>query len=215
MKDLKTIPLLLALVVGLVGLGNAQTSADSVVTYTASDKSSMTISGTSTVHDWEADVKTFKTTLKLLPAAAEVQTPKADHYKGVTLQVPVKEIESGKGGMNNKIYGALKEEDHPNITFALDEVTNISSSTEDTTFTLSLSGSLTVAGNTRDITINNVKGVQHAGGVYQYTGSTSMKMTDFDVEPPSAMFGAIKAGDKITVSFDVFMKADNQKTAAK
>jgi hypothetical protein len=42
-----------------------------------------------------------------------------------------------------------------------------------------------------------------------------MKMTNFDVDPPSAMFGAIKAGDKITVSFDLYMKPENGSTASK
>lgn len=215
MKEFKNIIPLLFLVFGLVGYSSAQTANDSVVTFEAADKSSMTIAGTSTVHDWEADVEEFTTVLKLAPAAMDVQTPKSEHYKDVMLEATVKKIESGKSGMNSKIYKALKEKDHPKITFSLDEVTGVSSTTEDTTFTFSINGKLTVAGNTQDITITDVEGVQHSDDVYQYTGSTSMKMSSFDVEPPSAMFGAIKAGDEITVSFDLYMKKANQKTAAR
>jgi hypothetical protein len=34
-------------------------------------------------------------------------------------------------------------------------------------------------------------------------GSKRIKMTDYKVEPPSFMFGTIKTGDEITISFDV------------
>jgi hypothetical protein len=34
-------------------------------------------------------------------------------------------------------------------------------------------------------------------------GSKKIKMTDFNVEPPSFMFGSVKTGDEITVTFDV------------
>lgn len=215
MKEFKRIIPLLFFVFGFVGYSSAQTANDSVVTFVATDKSSMKIAGTSTVHDWEADVEEFTTVLKLAPAATDLQTPKSEHYIDVMLEATVKKIESGKSGMNSKIYKALNEKAHPKITFSFDEVTGVSSTTEDTTFTLSVDGKLTVSGNTRNITITDVKGVQQSDNVYRYTGSTSMKMSSFDVEPPSAMFGAIKAGDEITISFDLYLRNANQKTASR
>ena len=40
-------------------------------------------------------------------------------------------------------------------------------------------------------------------GKVQFTGSYTLKMTDFSVKPPTAMFGTIKTGDEITVKFNV------------
>lgn len=207
------IPSLLVFINTQVAVG--QSTSDSVTTYKAAEQSSMLISGTSSVHDWEAEVEEFDVEVDLTVGGDKAHTPKASEYKGVRINVPVKKIESGKSGMNSKIYGALKEEKHPEITFRMSEINTVSSSTEDTTFTLALDGDLTIAGTTRTITIADVEGQSLPDGTYKFEGKTSMKMTDFDVKPPSAMFGAIKAGDKITVSFDLIMTPMSKETASK
>ncbi len=210
MKSFKNYITAIFLFVINVSLLMGQTSPDTSATYKMTDQSTMKITGTSTVHDWEANVEGFDVQLKLNPQAKKVETPQPEHYKSVTVEVPVKSIESGKGGMNNKIYGALKEKKHPKIRFNLNEVSRVDSPTEDTTFTLTLSGELTIAGVTRSVKLSDVNGQQHPDGTYQFKGSKSMKMTEFEVDPPSAMFGAIKAGDEITVAFDVTMKPSNK-----
>ncbi len=207
------IPLLLVFLTTEIGI--SQATSDSVVTYKATKQSSMTISGTSTVHDWEADVEEFDVELDFSIDNEEAQTPEKSDYKAIRFEAPVKAIESGKGGMNNKIYDALKEEKHPEISFKMTDLNRVSSSTEDTTFNLVLEGDLTIAGKTRTVTINDVEGQSLSDGSYIYKGDKSMKMTDFDVDPPSAMFGAIKAGDKITVSFDLTMTPVGKETASK
>jgi hypothetical protein len=40
-------------------------------------------------------------------------------------------------------------------------------------------------------------------GELQLTVSKKLKMTDFKMEPPTAMMGTIKVGDEVTVIFDV------------
>ncbi len=207
------IPLLLVFLSASIGV--SQSTSDTVATYKATKQSSMTISGTSTVHDWEADVKEFNVELDISVNKDKAQTPEKGDYKAIRFEAPVKKIESGKGGMNKKIYNALKEDKHPEISFRMNEINNVSSSTEDTTFTLVLKGDITIAGKTRTITISDVEGQSLSDGSFKYKGEKSMKMTDFEVDPPSAMFGAIKAGDEITISFDLTMSPMNKETASK
>lgn len=215
MRLLRTILFATLLLLITADFGIAQSAVDSAITYKATEQSTLKITGTSTIHDWEADVKEFEVTMDLSPKATNTQPPKSEHYRDVTVQAPVKKIESGKGGMNSKIYDALKEKKHPEITFSLNDVTNVSSTTEDTTFTMAVKGDLTIAGVTRTITIEDVNGRPSPNGSFQFTGSKSMKMSSFKVDPPSAMFGAIKAGDNITVSFDLTMAPMNPETASK
>jgi hypothetical protein len=46
-----------------------------------------------------------------------------------------------------------------------------------------------------------VQGQQRADGTYQATGSLPLLMSDFGIDPPTAMFGLIKVHDQITVRF--------------
>jgi hypothetical protein len=57
-----------------------------------------------------------------------------------------------------------------------------------------------VAGVTRPVEVEVVYEVRN--GALFFKGSKKIKMTQFNVEPPSFMFGTIKTGDEITVSFE-------------
>ena len=39
-----------------------------------------------------------------------------------------------------------------------------------------------------------------------FTGSYTLNMKDYAIEPPSAMFGQIVSGEKVTISFNVQVK---------
>jgi polyisoprenoid-binding protein YceI len=65
-------------------------------------------------------------------------------------------------------------------------------------------GNLTIAGITKAITIP-VSG-SSAQSKLKVNGKVALKMTQFDMDPPRAMFGAIKSGDDITVHFEIVLK---------
>ncbi|WP_395260135.1 YceI family protein [Halalkalibaculum sp. DA3122] len=177
---------------------NAQNNA-----YTLLSESSMTIEGTSTIHDWEADVEEMKLTADLSENLFESAVPaSAEFIKALSFSAVVESIESGKGGMNNKIYDALKEKDHPEITYTLSEAELVSSDESTGTFTLDTTGELTVAGTTQTISFP-VEGTLSDGENVRFQGSYSLNMKDYDVDPPSAVFGTIKAGEEVTISFNV------------
>ena len=70
---------------------------------------------------------------------------------------------------------------------------------------LSTNGKLTIAGTTRDIVLNATATV-NADKSITVTGSYAFQMTDYDVTPPSIMFGTIKVGPPITVKFSLTLK---------
>ena len=43
-------------------------------------------------------------------------------------------------------------------------------------------------------------------GTVTCTGSYTLKMTDYDVKPPTFMLGAMKTGDSITLNFTMVYK---------
>ena len=173
--------------------------------FSLGENSTMVIKGTSSIHDWEASVEEMDLTVDMNPGNLAGDTTTAP-VRSLSLTVPVNSIESGKGGMNRKIYGALKEKDHPNIMFNLNAAELAETAGEDslTSFTLNLSGNMNIAGTVKEVTFP-VEGIPQADGSYRFTGSYEMNMKDYNVDPPSAMFGAIKSGEVVTIEFDVYL----------
>ena len=148
------------------------------------------VEGTSTIHDWKMTVGKFDGAI----------TAAADQIGAVEVTVPVKQLDADNGTMNKKAHSALKADKHPNITYRL--TTAALKSGTNAAFEVSTEGQLTIAGVTKPVTFT-VKGEQLADGKYRYVGSTSIKMSDYGVDAPSAMLGTIKTGDKVVVHFDV------------
>ena len=193
----RILPSLLIILIPVLALGQA---AD----YTMDSNSTMVIKGTSSIHDWEATVEEMTANIKLSPGQLD-QESIASPVESFSLTVPVKSIESGKGGMNRKIYGALKEKDYPQINFTLNsaEMNGESATTE--AFTLNAAGTLTIAGNSKEVTFP-VKATRVDANSFRFEGSYSLNMKEYDVDPPSAMFGAIKSGEEVEIAFNILVK---------
>lgn len=155
-----------------------------------------TISGTSNLHDWVSEVTEVNWQGQFSFADNELQS-----VNGVKLTIPVEGIISSKGRiMDNKTHNALLVDDHPNITFKVSNA-NIAT-TQAGTYSLQVKGSLTMAGTSRTITIP-VKMIQQADGGVQATGSKTLQMTDFGIDPPKALMGALTTGDEVTIRFNL------------
>ncbi|SMO46736.1 YceI family protein [Fodinibius sediminis] len=170
--------------------------------YSLLEKSTMQVDGTSTIHDWTADAEEIDITNFNFDAAALSSDAENSPVTSLSLRVPVEKLESGKGRMNGKMYDALKKDDHPNITFELSSA-ELNGSSSGSTFTLNTSGTLTIAGVSKEINFP-VEGSVVEDGTYKFTGSYELNMEDYDVDPPSAMFGTIKSGEMVTISFELF-----------
>ncbi|SHG36406.1 Polyisoprenoid-binding protein YceI [Fodinibius roseus] len=185
----------------ITGQGWAQTTE-----YTIDKSSTMVINGTSNIKDWKAEVEEMNAKISLTPSLLE-QDSMASPVSQFSLTIPVKEIESGKGGMNRKIYGALKEEDHPEIMFNL-----ISAALADTVqsaelFTLKVEGNLSVAGTVNEVSFP-VKGTRVGEDNYRFEGTYGINMKDYDVDPPSAIFGTIKSREEVEIKFNILLTAN-------
>lgn len=172
--------------------------------YVLATPSTMEISGTSTLHDWECTVEEFPTEATF-NTAAKNDTAATPFLESLHFSANVKSIECGKGAMNKKTYGALKEKEYPTIKFALSSATmDKNTSGDNSAFTLNVKGNLTIAGVTKPVTFP-VEGQPLDNGNMHFSGSYKLNMKDFDVEPPSAVFGTIRSGEEVTVAFDIVL----------
>lgn len=176
-------------------------------TYEISDKSTMQIEGTSTLHDWTADVEEFGSNINFDASALEKEAAKSP-VQTLSLTIPVESIESGKGGMNRKMYGALKSDDFPHIMFQMNDSELVSADSSLTEIKLNITGDLSIAGTNKSVTVP-VTGTKQDDGSFVFNGEYEMNMKDFNVDPPSAMFGTIKSGEMVTISFEMHVTKSN------
>lgn len=101
--------------------------------------------------------------------------------------------------MDKNVYEALKEEDHPEISYELKSTKYTKASGQE--YEITAIGDLTIAGQTKEVEITMNGEFQDS--MLKVEGSKSFNMSKFDVDPPTVMFGTIKTGDKITVDFSI------------
>lgn len=167
--------------------------------FTVDPSSTMTITGTSSMHDWDEDVTEINGTL-----AASVSGKELTNISAFTLTVPVESIESGKSIMDNKTYDALKYEEHPQIEFELLELSSIQK--VGSNYMVKGKGKLTIAGVTQTVDVMAAWGFNDDGQLLCRGGYT-IDMTDYEMEPPVAMMGAMKVGEKVNVKYDLIFTA--------
>lgn len=167
---------IIVLFLAFVAFGSAQE------TYRLAGKSSLTISGSSTVHDWTVSANAMNGTL-----SAAKNTPKE-----ITFEVAVADIQSERGPtMDNKMHSALKRAEHPTITFTLNEVKGTST----------LVGTLRIAGVEKKVDLETE--ITSLANGLALKGETKIILQDYGIEPPTAMFGQIIVGDEVSVTFDL------------
>ena len=110
-------------------------------------------------------------------------------------------MDGGRGpSMNKKIKKALKAATYPHVSFTQTEAIHLASKDDGNTV-VNATGSLNIAGVEKVVTIELTATTQENQLVF--TGKYPMKMSDFDIEPPSAMFGQIETKDDITIEFEL------------
>lgn len=194
MKTNQFLGLLLAVVILSVGSLTAQ------VLKVNPNSSTITINGTSNLHDWKTTTKQIK---------GELVLAGSNQVKALAIDVPVKSIKSGEKIMDTKTYETFKADKNPNISFRLTNVSEFKNSGND--MTLAFTGNLTMAGVTKKVTIKTA-GKSIKSGSYKFNGSVDLKMSDFKMSAPTAMMGMMKVGDGIKLVFDVVV--DEQQQAA-
>jgi len=137
------------------------------------------IHGTSTLHDWKMVSNETKTVFE----------NDGSKITKLNVSVQIKTLKSGDTGLDEKAYETLKIDRNNVITFKLLEA-DLAAGT--------IKGVFKVLDKERTETLKpEVLTLEHV------SGSFKVKMTEFGLEIPSVMFGAIKSGDEVTVKYDI------------
>ena len=153
--------------------------------------STMTIYGTTNVHNFKSKVEQMK---------GELLLNNSKQIKSLVVEIPVNSIKSGEKLMDKKTYETFNDTKYPNITFQLLETSALQITDENISVTVT--GNLTMAGVTRKISFKT-SGKSLKPGNYEFKGSIPLKMTDFNMKPPTMMMGVMKVGDALTLQYNV------------
>lgn len=188
-------------------------AADDWVEYRARPGGSkMAIDGTSTMHDWTAESRIVGGTVQARPSFVDDPTavkPGEVDLK-VNVFVPVRSLRSMRDGkpyssmMDDIMYEKLRMAEHPNIEYRLNRLTvKKAPESADAPVSLEAEGELVVGGVTRKITMPVTMKVLDAKRL-EFAGSISVKMTDFEIDPPAPALamGAIRTGDEVKLTFE-------------
>lgn len=167
--------------------------------YIISENSTVTISGTSTLHDWTMDTRAVKGTAEIEMTGSEITA-----IKEVILEIPAESLKSGKSAMDKNAYDALKTKKNPKIFFKLK---GFNQASVDGRSAVEVTGDITIAGKTRTEKILVAYKTDSKGNL-SVSGSKAIKMTDYGVTPPEVMFGTVKTGDDLTIKFDIALKTN-------
>jgi polyisoprenoid-binding protein YceI len=147
----------------------------------------ITVTGTSNLHGWSCESTAFTGT-----ATGTASGSALTALTALSVSVPVNSLDCKNRTMNGKLREALGANV---IAYTVTRATVNGAA-------ISLTGRLSVHGQTRPVTVN-ARAQSLGGGRFRVTGSVPVTMSQYGVRPPTALAGTMRTGDATTVAFDI------------
>jgi len=157
-------------------------------------ESKVSVRGTSSMHDWEVAFGKYD---------VDFSVSNADNGKMSISNVKAvfsgASVTSDNTIMTGKARDALMVKDHPDIVFVSDGTANVINN--DGEITGIMNGKLRLGGISRPIAFPFSGNIN--GNRIHITGSDEVNMVDYGIKPPTALLGALKTGEKVTVELQL------------
>lgn len=122
------------------------------------------------------------------------------------LAVPVATFRCGNRVMESDMRRALKADTYPAVRFTFRALrSGIRHDLDTGLYHASIAGDLTLAGVTRTIDLT-VSAERLSRTSFRIRAVLPLLMTDYGVTPPTALFGAVRARNSLTVQFDLTLE---------
>ncbi|MRX39614.1 YceI family protein [Flavobacterium sp. LC2016-23] len=154
-------------------------------------KSTFEVAGTSNIHDW-----VMRSTEGTGSAILTITDSKLTDIKNLTITLLAESIKSSKTSMDDVAYESLDTKTHRNIRYVLKSADKINETT------WMLTGTYTIAGVSKDYK-TQIRITSNDNDTFTLQGSNRMTFVDFEMTPPTAALGVVKAGKELTVLFNI------------
>ena len=123
------------------------------------------------------------------------------------MRIPIANFRCGNRVMERDMSQALKADRHPVIDFEFTELRgNVNHDLDAQNYQAKIAGQLMLAGASREVEVL-VRAERIAPDQFRIRAELPVRMTDFGIRPPVALFGMVKAKDELLVRFDLTLKA--------
>ena len=189
---MKSIKWIIALAVfSLIGF---QAKAQVFTTYHSNGSGTMSVTGTSTLHNWSEGLKKFDVSFQAGEPGNQTIV-----VKDVQFNAQVGNLESESSLMSDKTFTALKKNKYPIVSFVSDQETTMKLAGNQ--FSGKVSGKLSFAGTSKQVFIP-IQGSLENDSI-SVSGVYPISMSDYGIKPPAALFGTIKSGNDVKVHFNL------------
>ena len=168
---------------------------------TLQPESKLWVDGGSSIKSWSCKAGDVNAVVEAAPNGIAQVAAGEKGVRTVKVTLPSEKMDCGNGTMNEHMKKALKVSENPTIEFKLVNY-DVARGAEGVTGTLN--GTLTLGGVTKPIA-SPATG-KNEGGALRVNGAYELTMTDYELKPPTLMFGRIKVRDQVTVKFDLLLK---------
>ncbi|SHN14071.1 YceI family protein [Mucilaginibacter sp. OK098] len=154
--------------------------------------------GSSNVHDWTETATGLES-----QGDFKFEGDQLRSLRSFSFAVDVKSLKSDHESMDNRTYKTIKADKFPTVTYKLSSA--VVTLVQKNKYAIKATGDLTIAGNTQTIVLN-VSAVVNADNTISCTGSQKIQLTDYKIDPPSFMLGAMKVKNDLTIQFNLVYK---------
>lgn len=168
------------------------------------NNSKLVITGTSSIHDWEMVVKDFR-----CEASMVIKDQSVIQITDIDFSCKVADMTSNNKIMDGKAHKALGSSKHPEIKFRFEkgDMMNLLDTPS------KMKGNLLLAGIQKPVEVV-FSIIAENQNLLKVEGRIPLKMSDFGIEPPTAMMGTLKTGDVVQIIYELTLhkKTGNELT---
>ena len=188
-------PLLIGIV--LLSTSSGVLAQDRTVEQVILEERSLSINGTSNVNDFECNYLSISE-----PDTLEYEVEAKEsviEVEGDNLSMYVESFDCGKKGINRDFRKTLLSDKYPTIDVTLERLIHEKSRPVIAEVLISLAGvsrlyQVDISSQTKEGEINKIQGTQ------------VIKLSDFNLKPPRALFGLVKVSDEMDIHFTLSVK---------
>lgn len=173
------------------------------------EKSKLHLEGRSNVNEFtcacEQDFGTLKTSLTI------DHSTNAVFFPGTSLKIKTAGLDCGHRIMNKDLQKTLQAETHPFIEVELNRVLlNVNRKELNQYWTHLIAETCMTMVNKRCNIKMPVQARRVGASVYQFRSFQEIRLSDWDIEPPTALLGTIKVADTFVIYFDLFVEVTDE-----
>ena len=172
-----------------------QLKAQTIFKISPGPEVSIKVLGTSNIHDWVMASTAIESSCEF-----KFDGGKLTAIQLFNLAVPATSLKSEHSSMDSRTYKAINADKFPKIMYKL--ISTVITPVDKNKYLVKTKGDLTISGVTQAIAMD-VTVVVNADHSLTCTGTEKIKLTDYKIDPPSFMLGAMKVYNDLTIQFNL------------